>query len=352
MADRTAQQAAIKRATTAAQRAMDRLDADGLAQLEEIYRQAAQEIRDRIANHAGADGAVALPALQDLLSQVNAQLQQLSRQRDALLNGTAAQAASLGVEPLAAAIGVTASQRIASEALSFVRTFVAEDGLQLSDRIWRLDRHAREAVAGAIEQAVIQGHGAAQAAREFLSRGEAVPGEVITKMGDSDARKIAKEAGGALFTGEGNPMDNALRLFRTEINRAHGEAYIKGALEHPDAAGVRFLLSPSHPKPDICDFHSRANLHGLGPGVYPSRAKCPWPAHPNTLSYVEVVFKDEITAEDRAGRETPLDALDRLTPAQRIGALGVNKARVFNDGKLTTGMIKAPWRAVKRRVGA
>lgn len=346
-----AEQAAIKRATLAAQKVMDQLDASALDELELLYRQAADEIKARISSFAGGDGGVSLANLQDLLAQVNMQLQQLSAQRDALLNFTAASAADLGTQPLESALDLSARMRISGEALAFVRTFVAADGLQLSDRIWRLDRHAREAVTGAIEQAVIQGHGAAQAALEFLGRGQPVPLDVQAKKGTGNAARIAKDAAGALLTGDGSPMDNALRLFRTEINRAHGEAYIKSALSHPDAAGVRFLLSPAHPKPDICDLHASANLHGLGPGVYPSREKCPWPAHPNTLSYVEVVFKDEITASDKAGKETPLQALQRLTPAQRIGALGANKARAFDEGLLTQAMIKTPWKAVQRRLG-
>lgn len=351
MNDRLAQQAVIKRATLAAQRAMDKLDAATLKELEGIYRQAAAEIQDRIRAYAGADGGVGLANLQDLLAQVNGNLQQLSTQRDALFNQAAAGAADLGTKPLETAIDAAARMRISGEALSFVRTFVAADGLQLSDRIWRLDRHARESVTGAIEQAVIQGHGAAQAAREFLNRGDAVPLDVQNKLGAANAGKIAKDTAGALLTGEGSPMDNAMRLFRTEINRAHGMAYAKSALSLPDAAGVRFLLSPSHPKPDICDLLSSQNLYGLGAGVYPSVEKSGWPAHPNTLSYVEVVFKDEITAADRAGKETPMQALERLTPAQRIGALGVNKAQAFKDGSLTQGMIKAPWKAVQRRLG-
>jgi hypothetical protein len=74
-----------------------------------------------------------------------------------------------------------------------------------------------------------------------------------------------------------------------EINRAHGTAYLKGAEAHPDCVGTRFLLSPSHPEHDECDLHASANLYGLGPGVYPP-GKTPWPAHPNTLSYVVAVF--------------------------------------------------------------
>lgn len=242
-----------------------------------------------------------------------------------------------------------AAMAINHDALQFVRTFVAADGLQLSDRIWRLDRHARDVVVNAIEQAVIQGHGAAQAARELLMKGQGVPGDIADKMGAGNAQAMGKAAG-ELLTGEGSPMVNAMRLMRTEINRAHGTAYAKGALGHPDAAGIRFKLSPGHPKPDICDLLSTQNLHGLGPGVYPTVEASGWPAHPNTLSFLEVVFKDEVTDADRAGKETSMEALARLTPEQRRGALGVNKAEVYDQGKMSKGMIRSKWSAVQRRI--
>lgn len=349
-----ATQAAIKRATAAAQRDMDKLDSASLNELKQLYQQAAADIRAQIARHAGADDNLALQELQSLLAQVNARLNTLAQARDALLDGGMAAAAGLGVRPFVVAAGEAAltsgaAMRINQEAVRFVHSFIAEDGLQLSDRIWRLDRHAREAVTGAIERAVIQGHGAVQAARDFLARGEGVPGEVAAKMNAANAGRIGK-AVTAVLTGEsGTPMDNALRLFRTELNRAHIEAYRNGASQHPDAVGTRFKLSPSHPQHDICDLHAAANLYGLGPGVYPF-GKSPLPAHPNTLSYEEVVFKDEVSAADRAGKETAMQALDRLTPAQQRGVLGAHKHEAFKEGKLTQGMIRAPWRAVQKRI--
>lgn len=59
------------------------------------------------------------------------------------------------------------------------------------------------------------------------------------------------------------------------------------------AFGLRFMLSPRHPRVDICDEHAAADLYGLGQGVYPVD-ECPWPAHPNTFSYTEAVYRDEI----------------------------------------------------------
>lgn len=337
------------------------LDAESLADLKILYQQSAEEIKRRIASYAGADGNIPLYQLQDLLRQVNARLEVLSGVRNTMLTRDLIEAAALGTQPFTAAgLGLTAEATLSSfaatkindAAVSFVRTFVADNGLQLSDRLWRLDRHAREIMGNAIESAVIQGHGAAEAAREFLARGEAVPVEVQNKISAANADGVAKMATGALFTGSGSPMDNAMRVFRTELNRAHGVAYAQGFMEHPDAAGLRFKLSPAHPQHDICDLLSTQNLHGLGPGVYPTLEKTGWPAHPNTISFLEGVFKDEITDADRAGKETPIEALGRLTPAQRVGVLGVKKNDIFNQGKLTQGMIKAPVKAVQKRVGA
>ena len=355
----TAVQAAIKRATIQAHREMDKLDVEILKELRRIYLDAAANLRMRIAAAGDAGGNIVLAQLQDLLAQVTERLRILAMIRDGLLESGLQTAVRFGTAPLTSAgagiqsgamLESSAAMRIADESIRFVRTFIAEDGLQLSDRIWRLDRHARDVVTNAIEMAVVQGHGATQAARELLARGQPVTAELASKVNAANSASIGKTVVDVL-TGSGSPMDNAMRLMRTEINRAHGEAYISGALTHPDAAGVRFLLSPAHPEPDICDLHATANLYGLGPGVYPSREKCPWPAHPNTLSYVEVVFKDEITEADRAGKETVNEALARLTPEQRKGVLGVNKAKVFEAGKLKQGMVKSSWRSVQKRVG-
>lgn len=46
-----------------------------------------------------------------------------------------------------------------------------------------------------------------------------------------------------------------------------------------------------------------------------------------------------------------MQALTRLTPAQQFSVLGANKHQAFKDGKLTKGMISAPWEAVQKRVG-
>lgn len=348
---RTARKAAIKRASRTARRDMDLLDRRALQELTQIYRQARRDIEAEILAYAGRDATLRLEVMRDLLRQINERLRVLSEERDRLLDLRMNEAARVGVRPFAVD-GVTVGAsltRVADEALRFVRTFVAEDGLQLSDRIWRLDRHARDVVTRAVEGAVIQGHSASQAAQEFLSRGIAIPRDVSAKIEQAGAARVARGAGEALMVADGNPYDNALRVFRTEINRAHGQAYQDAAEAHPDSVGTRFLLSPLHPEPDICDLHASANLYGLGPGVYPP-GRNPWPAHPNTLSYTEVVFADEVTAADRGGKETRMEWLAKQPAGVQVGVLGGQKKRAaLVQGLLRENEIATPWRVLKQR---
>jgi hypothetical protein len=356
MADLT--RAQIKRATVLANRAVEALDAETMAALIALYREQSAAISARIRAHAGPGDSVALQELRSLLDQVEGILRRLSSARDALLAPALETAAGLGADAVVGSLAVTgtvmrtaASMRVSESAVRFVREFVAADGLQLSDRLWRMDRGARDAVVNGIESAVIQGHGATQAAREFLMRGAAVPADVAQRARAGECRGAGGACRGSDDGGDGRAQFQAQRLFRTEINRAHGEAYMLGGEDHPDFAGWRYVLSPAHPEPDICDLLSTQNLYGLGPGVYPDRESCPWPAHPNILSFVQIVFRDEVTAADRAGKETPMQALARLPRDRLEGVLGKGKTAIYDAGKLTQGMIRAPLSAVLERVG-
>lgn len=339
--------ARIRRATLAARQALMDLDSAGAEDLLRIYSAAADNIRLAIARHADGDGNVALSELRSVLAQVEAIQNDLRAKVETVVMVGTERAAMQGAAGVV--LESSASMRVATEALSIARNFVAADGLMLSDRLWRIDRGARETVARAVELAVIQGHGSAQAAREFLLQGKPVPADVAARQGAANAVTLGDDAE-RLMVGKGeSALYQAQRVFRTEINRAQGEAAMLAAERLPGFAGHRFLLSPNHPKHDICDLLARQNLYGLGEGVYPTRAKCPWPAHPNTLSFVEFVLEDEVTDEDRAGKESPMAALGRLDPEVREGVLGVGKAAIYDEGKLRQGMIRSTLGAVRRR---
>lgn len=356
--------AAIRRASQQARNAMRELDAGSVEQLLQLYADAAEQVRASIAGKQGADGLVAREGLQALMRQVEDVLTALGRRRDELLADQMAQAAALGVRPYTAqgvaAVGggstaqavldSAAAMRVSTEAVRFVQTFTAADGLQLSDRLWRLDQGAKEVLQRAIGNAVVQGWSASRAAAELAYAGQAVPQALALQLNRAKGPALARLAD-LLHTGDGAEVWKADRVFRTEINRAHGEAYMAGAEQTPGFVGFKFLLSPAHPEPDICDLLAAQNLHGLGAGVYPTRELTPWPAHPNTLSFVQMVFADEVSDADRAGKETELQALQRLAPEIRAGVLGVTKAEYFDAGLLKSkGMIRAPLRAVTARL--
>lgn len=348
---RTTVKAAIKRASASARTKMRALDQQLLGQLEAVYRQAAEDIRAYLIARAGDQNTLRIEMMQSLLIQAESRLNQMADERNRLIEGGLIQAADLGVEPFIGTlnIGISAGN-IADEAARFVTQFVAEDGLQLSQRIWNLDAQARELVAGRIQQAVVRGWSATKAAEEFVRSGFEVPRETRAQIGEAAGSRVGREVFDGLMTGSGSPMDNAMRVFRTEINRAHGEAYMASAFEHPDVIGTRFLLSPNHPRVDVCDMHAKVNRYGLGPGVYP-KGKNPWPAHPNTLSFVEVVFGDEVTDEDRAGKEDRIEWLNKQSKTRQADILGgQKKQRAFERGLITEGQIGSTWEAIKKKL--
>ncbi|MDP1886663.1 hypothetical protein [Polaromonas sp.] len=353
--------AAIKRASQQARNAMYDLDKRGMAELLAIYEEAGREIKAKLAAAVDASDMVPVHQLQDLLRQVELIIDGLASKRNDLVIAAVDDAATLGVRPFTtqgvlavggseAVLTSSAAMRVHERAVQFVMEFVYPDGLTISDRLWRLDRGAKEALTRAIGMAVVQGQSATSAAQQFIMRGEAVPPDVAQRLAGGRLPALTKAVDLLTNPKGGDGYWQAERVMRTEINRAHGEAFMAAGEETPGFGGWRYLLSPLHPAPDICDLLSTQNLYGLGPGVYPDRESVPWPAHPNTLSFLEIVFKSEITDADRAGKETALEALQRLGPDKRAGALGQTKAAYFDQGLLRTGMIRAPLYAVEQRL--
>lgn len=334
---------AIDKASATARARMDAIDRAAADRLSALYRDAAATLAAEIARHADAAGNLRLEVLRELLRQVIAAMAALRVMQRALLGETLLSAAELGAGVWATGPSIPL---IAEAAARFAENFVAADGLTLSDRLWRLDNGAVQAVAETLRRNVVLGRDASRAAQEFLARGEPVPPDLWARLGLDSAQRLGRTVAETLTTAPDSAYANALRVFRTELNRAHGEAYQHGAGTNPDVIGMRFNLSPSHPRADICDLHAKANLHGLGPGVYPV-GRTPWPAHPNTMSYLTAVFRDEVSAADRAGRQTPLDWLRAIGPERQEQVLGAAKARALRAGALGEGDILKPWKDLR-----
>lgn len=220
--------------------------------------------------------------------------------------------------------------RVNRDGILWFREFVKNGGLMLEPTYWRIDNNAIAVLSSSIEKALVYGWDAHKAAANFIDEGT-VNDVVHSQVDLSD-------------------YDHISEVFLSLINLGHGSAYMCGAQATPGFGGFRYLLSPRHSEPDICDLLATQNLYGLGNGVYPSAAECPWPAHPRTLSYVVLVFKDEVTDADRASKETSLQALARLSSEVRLGVLGVTKAKYFDQGLLKSWMIRSPLIEVQSRL--
>lgn len=334
-------------------RAMAAARADAIRQRERaanavtaLYERLADQLGDWLGEQVLDDGSVpaeVLAAFEPFLeSALAAHRAAWVRELDVALGHVIDRTRPLRVDPLAAGH--------IERTMSWLRSYVGHDGLQLSDRIWRVNETARQVITRQVHTAILNGTTARKAAMQLIAEGKAVPADVTVTIRNAGGAVISRHTREALLAGEGNPLRNALRVMRTEINRAFTESFVSSVFEHDEVAAVKFNLSPLHPRFDVCDLHARANLFGMGAGVYP-QGKHPYPAHPETLSFLTVVFEDEITDEDRAGVQTAADWLRAQPAGQQDAILGQNKGRVFRDGRLEDSELFATWAQVRARIG-
>lgn len=82
----------------------------------------------------------------------------------------------------------------------------------------------------------------------------------------------------------------AMRLARTEINNAFHATSIMQAAEKPWIGGMKWHLSRSHPKPDICDAYAKGGREGSGEYAPQDVPRKP---HPHCFCFVTPVSPDE-----------------------------------------------------------
>ncbi|HDY7638755.1 TPA: hypothetical protein RQK07_003148 [Vibrio vulnificus] len=341
---RTQVKATIRRAMQAAQRATNELDAQAMQDLTDLYQAALVEIQFLISHAADELGQVRLSQLHTLTRQIEEILNQVNQKQSSMVEGYIVEAAKNGGNTFSSSIPAAKVSESIDAAVLATRTMQQKDGLQLSDRLWRVHRNAKQELTNAVERAVILGQSASEAAQDYQRRMQPVPSHIAQQMTMASSSGINKKVSDVLMEDQGAPYHQMKRVMRTEINRAYGMAFQNSAFEDEFVVGTKFKLSPNHPKRDICDMHAMANLYGLGRGVYP-RGKSPWPAHPNTLSYEQVVFVDEVTEEDKADATTRIDWLKSQSQATQKAVLGHNKkVSALQQGHLTQGMIATPWK--------
>lgn len=171
-----------------------------------------------------------------------------------------------------------------------------KDGLYLSDGIWNKCTNYRKHMTTIIQSAVAEGKDCVKTARmleKYVLKGkrtlaEEYPG-MIVRMGSRVPENICYEA---------------LRLARTEMTAAYGEATVSAGMVSPSCNGIKFILSSSHPKPDICDDITGLDKYGLGIGVYPIDESPSYPFHPNCLCITTTVNEQPEQFVERLKRWT------------------------------------------------
>jgi hypothetical protein len=295
-----------------------------------------------LSQYSEADGALRVNALGRVKNTVGAMLEDHGKRQIKQLEKHLLASAQLGMGPFSE---YTRGYDVPTRTVAAVKSFLAEDGLQLSDRIWRDVEDAKAIFNKRITRAVVMGQSASEAALDLIANQQTVPNDLNNKIKGQSIHAVYKDIKTEFFD---KPYQQAKLVFTTEINRAHGVAFEAGAQAHPDAIGTQFLLSPNHPRTDICDLHARVNKYGLGAGVYPF-GKNPWPAHPGTISYTQVVFDDEVSNSDRKNKTDRITWLKQQGSQYQNSVLGKKKSLALRLGYLNENEINTPWYVLEKR---
>jgi hypothetical protein len=171
------------------------------------------------------------------------------------------------------------------------------DSLNLSARIWNIDREARDGMNVVLMNGIANGDSAwniAQQLEQFLGANADCPRWTSTRLYGKTKSDIATGdttglLRGADCTGAGVSY-NALRLARTEIQKAHALATDKVLASQPWVEKEKVNLSAAHPETDICDETVQGGEKGEG--IY-EVGTVELPLHPNCLCYKTAVLMDE-----------------------------------------------------------
>jgi hypothetical protein len=207
-------------------------------------------------------------------------------------------------------------------------------GMKLSDRIWNISNNNETAIRNIIQDAVATGQDAVTTAR------------LLEKYVRADMNTLAKDYPDMMKRLQGRiPGDisyEALRLARTETSNAFWRGTVEGARNSPTYAGVRWVLSPSHPVRDICDTYAEHD-EGLGEGVFSPGNEPMGVPHPNCMCIVVAVHdsSEDVIKKLNEWQKNPQSQPDieawyqktynGITPDAIMGIKTGNLSPDFND---------------------
>lgn len=170
------------------------------------------------------------------------------------------------------------------------------DGLNLSNRLWKLDAKSYSQIQSTLMQGVVQKKSAAEIAKELGKHLD--PDAKWTRWSMSRLNKMvpadrAKDFKGLLRKPNPIPFDgapptsgiayNALRLARHELNTIGVNASLDSMRSAPWATGEKWNLSTNHSIIDICDDYASGGPESNG--AYSAGQMPTMPAHVNCYCY-------------------------------------------------------------------
>ena len=169
--------------------------------------------------------------------------------------------------------------------ISFARSH--KDGLKLSERIWNVGQHNKKIMSDIVRAGV--GEDVVTVARSLESYVKKGKTSISTNYPN-----MMKRIGSRI---PANLDYNALRLARTELTAAYGEGVIASAKATPVVKYVKWVISSSHPRKDICDTNATGGTNGNG--IYEAMS-CPiYPAHPNCICTLQPAPENTTVVVDK-----------------------------------------------------
>lgn len=157
------------------------------------------------------------------------------------------------------------------------------DGLNLSNRIWTSSKNINQSLGQIAIDGIRSGKHPVEVAKRMQRYVSAGKKTLVTeypnmmeRIGDMLPDNLAYEA---------------LRLARTEMATAYGEAEKRTAREAPFAKGIRWATSNAGVACSVCKDNAERETE-LGNGIYPVDELPDYPAHPNCLCNLQQVVED------------------------------------------------------------
>lgn len=127
------------------------------------------------------------------------------------------------------------------------------------------------------------------------------------------------------------------RIIRTETARAYNSGFMSKVMADDDVVALKWKLNTRHPVFDICDMFAKADMFGLGPGIFPkdNLPKTSIPVHPHCMCRFVEIYDGEVDMDKMVDRtqEAGEEWLKKLPPQYQRAVLGIEGQKQFlKDG--------------------